>query len=273
MKKILKNRRGILGTIAFHAIIVLIFVFFGFHTPLPLPDEEGILINFGTEDEGSGIIEPAVAEPLKEEEIIETTEEIIEAPVNEEVTDPVITQDFEESAVIEQENPDKIETENKVEEEVEEEEKEIIPVEEIREVNENALYTGRNTTDNTNKSEGEETGEGNQGKVTGDVNATDHDEGTGLGSEGISYSLEGRNPQKLPKPEYNYQVEGKVVVEVTVDRNGNVIQADPGRPGSTTLNSYLLQAAKKAALAAKFDRKPDAPIRQKGTITYIFHLK
>ncbi|HYX07424.1 MAG TPA: TonB family protein, partial [Bacteroidales bacterium] len=86
-------------------------------------------------------------------------------------------------------------------------------------------------------------------------------------------SLAGRNPLLLPKPDYNYQVEGKVVVEVTVDRLGNVTNAVAGVRGSTTLDENLLNAAKKAALRARFDTKPDAPAYQKGTITYHFMLQ
>jgi len=64
-----------------------------------------------------------------------------------------------------------------------------------------------------------------------------------------------------------------VVVEVTVDQNGKVTKAVPGVKGSTTLDEYLLQSAKEAALKAVFDLKLDAPAYQKGTITYFFKLK
>jgi TonB family protein len=77
----------------------------------------------------------------------------------------------------------------------------------------------------------------------------------------------------LPKPEYNFQAEGIVVVEVTVNQNGNVTKATAGVKGSTTLNNNLLKAAQKAALAAKFDRKSSAAAFQKGTITYHFLLQ
>ena len=90
---------------------------------------------------------------------------------------------------------------------------------------------------------------------------------------GIDFSLKGRNPESLPKPEYNYPVEGKVVVEITVDRRGNVTKAEAGMKGSTTLNDNLLRAARKAALNARFDPKTDAPAFQKGTITYYFRLQ
>lgn len=96
--------------------------------------------------------------------------------------------------------------------------------------------------------------------------------GTGVGN-GVSFNLDGRNASTLPKPEYNGTEEGKVVVEVTVDKTGNVVNAIPGVKGSTTLDDYLLAVAKKAALQSKFNRKPDAPAFQKGSITYRFVLQ
>jgi len=98
-------------------------------------------------------------------------------------------------------------------------------------------------------------------------------EGNGLGDNGISYYLQGRGFQTLPSPKYDSQGEGRVVVDVSVDRSGKVTQAIPGTKGSTTLDEYLLKVAKDAALQAKFESKPDAPIVQKGTITYNFIVK
>ena len=62
-------------------------------------------------------------------------------------------------------------------------------------------------------------------------------------------------------------------MEVTVNRNGDVTNAMPGVRGSTTLNDYLLNTAKRAAERAKFNVRPDAPAFQKGTITYHFRLQ
>ena len=93
------------------------------------------------------------------------------------------------------------------------------------------------------------------------------------GGSGISYELGGRGYQSLPLPEYDNQGEGRVVVEVSVDRSGKVIQAVPGIKGSNTLDEYLLRVAREAALKAKFEVKKDAPIIQKGTITYNFILR
>ncbi|PLX11465.1 MAG: hypothetical protein C0597_15065 [Marinilabiliales bacterium] len=132
---------------------------------------------------------------------------------------------------------------------------------------------GRDRTNDSNSSEGETQGDKNQGSTTGSVDSQNHVGGESMGTSGTSFSLSGRNPESLPKPDYNYQIEGKVVVEITVDKYGNVTNANPGVKGSTTLDANLLAAAKKAALRAKFDKKPDAPAYQKGTITYFFRLQ
>ncbi|MFP4025753.1 MAG: energy transducer TonB, partial [Thiohalospira sp.] len=145
--------------------------------------------------------------------------------------------------------------------------------EEERQVNEQALFPGRERNNEQSTSEGISEGEGNQGATTGSTESDNYSDLNSSGGAGINYSLEGRNPESLPKPEYNYQIEGKVVVEITVDKYGNVTDANPGVKGSTTLEATLLASAKKAALKAKFDRKPDAPAYQKGTITYYFRLQ
>ena len=86
-----------------------------------------------------------------------------------------------------------------------------------------------------------------------------------------AYQLGGRRAIRKSKPKGN-QIEGKVVVVITVDRLGNVIYANPGARGSTTLNKELLNRAKKAALKTKFDIKQSAPKNQHGKIIYDFRL-
>jgi TonB family protein len=163
------------------------------------------------------------------------------------------------------------------------------PVEKKPVVNPNALYKPRTY------SQGNTQGSGDQGKAGGSPTAPTYTgqgrggsggegagggsgggTGTGIGQgsgPGYSFKLDGRSILSLPKPEYTNQVEGDVVVEVTVDKDGRVIQANPGYRGSTTLDENLLQLAKKAALSARFDRNPNAAAVQKGTITYKFRLQ
>ncbi|MDR1866045.1 MAG: energy transducer TonB [Bacteroidales bacterium] len=132
------------------------------------------------------------------------------------------------------------------------------------------MFPGRGDNASTASSQGEAGGQGNQGVTTGAPNV--HVYGEGGDGDG-KWALSGRGLQgRLPKPAYNSQEQGTVVVEITVDKDGNVIEAISGRKGSTTLDKTLLDAALTAAKQAKFTRKPDAPV-QKGTITYIFKLQ
>ena len=112
---------------------------------------------------------------------------------------------------------------------------------------------------------------GNQGSVEGDINSNKY-EGGGIGVDGEAYQLLGRSVSYKAKPIYKVQLEGKVVVDITVDQLGNVINAIAGVKGSTTLNSQLLKRAKEAALKTKFSAKESAPSRQQGKIIYNFQL-
>ena len=77
----------------------------------------------------------------------------------------------------------------------------------------------------------------------------------------------------LPKPLYSVQNSGIVVVDILVDRYGNVTSAVPGAAGTTVTDKTLWEAARKAALKTQFNVKADAPLQQAGTITYIFKLQ
>jgi TonB family protein len=97
--------------------------------------------------------------------------------------------------------------------------------------------------------------------------------GTTSGLEGISFNLGNRSHLSLPAPEYPKQKSGTVVVEVTVDRNGNVTQVRGGVRGSTTYDTDLIRGAETAARRAKFNVSPTSPAYQTGTITYMFKLQ
>ena len=250
------KRKGIIGTILFHVLLLVAFLFMGLTYQDPPPPEEGISINFGFIDEGVGEIEPEDTEELTE--IVE--EEIIEEQI--ESTEEIVTQSVVETPAVE-----KTEEKKKVVEK--EEPKEEVIEEKKPEVNKKALYPGKKETIET--SEGNNDGKDNQGVIDGDPNA-DVYTGGGIGEDGTAYQLGGRDVSFKAKPIYNLQVEGKIVVMITVDRLGNVISAIPGAKGSTTLNKQLLQRAKTAALKTKFDPKQTAPTNQQGKIIYTFQL-
>ena len=222
------KRKGIIGTILIHALLMIAFLFMGLKYQDPPPAEEGISINFGFSEQGVGEVDPESTEELTE--IVQ--EEIIEQQI--ESTEKIVTQSLVETPVVEK-------TEKKKKIIKKEEPKEEVIEEKKPEVNKKALYPGSKKTKTT--SEGNKKGDGNQGSIDGNPNSEVY-EGGGIGKNGTAYQLGGRKVEFKAKPTYKLQVEGKIVVIITVDRLGNVINAIPGAKGSTTLNKQLLQRAK-----------------------------
>ena len=129
-------------------------------------------------------------------------------------------------------------------------------------------------------------GTGGSGGGTGGGNGTGNGIGTGSGygsgsgggsgsgsGGGVGYSLGNRKALSKPAPKYICNEEGKVVVEVSVDRNGRTINAVAGIKGTTNTAKCLLDQARIAAMDTKWDASSDAPEKQVGKIIYNFHLK
>ena len=261
------QRKAILGTLLFHGALLAVIMYFGLSAPFPPPPEQGIMVNFGTDQQGSGNTEPVYND--KEEAISKPREE-----VNQKKDNAVLTQDFEEAPAIEKKKEITKKAVIKPKELPKEKVsvKTPVPVKEEPKVNAKALYTGRKPNSDNTGGEGVTGGQGNQGSPFGSVNSNNHAPGDSQGTGGPVFSLEGRNAQYLQPPAYNYQEAGIVVIEVNVDKDGKVTSARQGK-GSTTQSSSLIAAAIKAAMASTFDQKRDAPPIQRGTITYHFILK
>ena len=283
-----EHGKGIAGTVIIHLTVLAVLIIFGFSVPPPPETEEGILVNFGFEETGAGLIEPSA--PAMQEEASPPLPS--QSAVNSK-EDPLLTQNTEDAPEVKKVDPEAVKKRleqiekdkirraeleaERIKKEQEVAERKRIEAEQKRQADitnrtRDALANSRNAGTNST-GEGITGGAGNQGSPNGSVDSQNRGEGGGTGNDGVSYDLEGRGSQKLPLPKYDYQGEGKVVVEVSVDRSGKVLQAVPGIKGSTILDEYLLRVAKDAAMQATFNVKLDAPAVQKGTITYNFILK
>lgn len=275
---------ALVGTIVFHVLLFFVFLLIVFKTPIPpFPETggNGIEVNFGDSDDGMGEVQP---ENLADASTTQSTaEEVADPPI--EISTPVrpsakaiLTQEIEEAPTEAKVEP----TENANTTAV----SETVP--EPRKANPRSLYKGANKEGgNSAKGEGETNKPGDQGVKEGSRDSKYHGPGGGNGDTpgngtdgpggdgkgGPRYSLTNRKANSLPVPRAAFQEDGKVVVEITVDKNGNVIKAKPGVKGSTTSNPNLLDIARRAAMSAKFNATTDAPEEQKGTITYNFILK
>jgi hypothetical protein len=124
-------------------------------------------------------------------------------------------------------------------------------------------------------------GAGGSGGGTGGGNGTGNGIGTGSGygagsgggsGGGTGYSLGNRKAISKPAPKYTCNETGKVVVEVSVDRNGKTIDAIAGIKGTTNTARCLLDQARIAAMNTRWDASSDAPEKQVGKIVYNFNL-
>ena len=119
---------------------------------------------------------------------------------------------------------------------------------------------------------GNGTGGGN-GSGNGNGNGSGTGPGNGGGSGGGSgYSLGNRKALSKPQPDYTCQEQGRVAVQVTVDRNGNTISVTAGVQGTTNTAKCLLDQARIAAQNTKWQADGNAPEKQVGKIIYTFSL-
>lgn len=283
-----KRKSAIATTIIMMLLLFLIFTFGLKYFDPPL--EYGIAVNFGTSNVGSGNIQPT--EPLKsasstEEVIEETQQEEIEETVAE--TEPtsapsekVITQDSEESIKIKKQEEAKRkaeEAERQKKLEAERIERQRKAAEEKKKAEEAAkrkklddLMGGLNNSDGTaTGGEGDDKQAGDKGNPNGDPNASGY-YGNGGGGSGGNYRLGNRKAVSKPKPTYDCNEQGRVVVSISVDKNGKVISAQPGIKGTTNSAPCLLTRAKEAALKTRFNSDSNAPVKQVGSIIYNFSL-
>lgn len=245
--------KALAGTILFHLALITIFIFFGLKKPEPLPQNEGVVVDLGYIDYGSGeLISPAEPTPS-------TAPEPSQRDVAE---DNFLTQDIEETIDLSDDEQDK------VEEDISDVVREEPEPEPEPEPDPRATFPGRDDRSDDTEGRGDTDIPGFQGSPDGEVDGERN--GTSGRGEGVQYSLSGRNPRQLPMPDYTSPETGRVVVSITVNRQGDVVRASAGARGTTTSNRTLWNLAEKAARDAKFDASRDAPEQQRGTITYNF---
>ena len=90
------------------------------------------------------------------------------------------------------------------------------------------------------------------------------------GNTNITYKLSNRFDTQLEVPVYMCQYAGVVVVNIAVNKNGEVVSAKVDTESSKTKDACLLEAALNSAKKTRFNKKNDAANIQAGSITYKF---
>ncbi|MCD8091378.1 MAG: energy transducer TonB [Bacteroides sp.] len=272
---------GIVGALLVHVAIIALLILVGFTLPEP-SEEDGIPVMLGEVPDALGAADPSLVK------VDVMPEEVAPPQVQETAEQEIITQETEETVAIkpkaepkkkEVKKPEKTEAEKAeearklAEAKAERERKEAIAKAE-RERKEAEEAARKRVAGAFGKgaqmgSKGNTQGEGIQGSPTGNAatGAT-----TGTGGYG-TFNLGGRSIGEggLPRPAYNVQDEGRVVVTITVNPAGQVIATSINRQ-TNTVNPALRKAAEDAARKARFNAVSGLN-NQTGTITYYFNLK
>lgn len=293
------------------SVLLLVLFYIGL-TYMDPPIENGISVNFGTTDFGSGRVQPKEkiqsepldtppVEPTKQEEV---EEEIVEEEVVEEVPEEVTTKEAPAEKILTQENEEAIKIKKAIEEKkrvedaakAEQKRKEDAVkrekakaakiAQQKRDAEEKArqeqeakkkkldeLMGGLNKSDGTaSGAEGDDNKAGDKGQPDGDPYATSYYGSPGSGSGTGGYGLNGRSLVSKGKVPQECNESGRVVVKIIVDKNGNVVSATPGVKGTTNNNPCLLEPAKKTAFMHKWNLDSNAPSQQVGFVVVNFKL-
>lgn len=284
------QKKSIAISILLYGTLLLILFFIRFWPPANLAELTGggggVTVNFGDSDLGSG-------ENYKNE-VLNVKNQTKQTPTKATPEESVLSQEnsSEESVVI----PQKIKP-LKPTPVLKEEPKPVVVKPKVSNNTNDALSSIMNgsnkggdgddkTAGNKGKSNGSLSsngyyGTGGSGGGTGGGNGTGNGIGTGSGygagngggsGNGNGYSLGNRKAISKPAPKYTCNEEGKVVVEVSVDRNGKTTSAIAGVKGSTNTAKCLLDQAQIAAMNTRWEASSDAPEKQVGKIVYNFNL-
>ena len=275
-----KNKiTGLVGTLVLHAIVLALLFLVAISKPKAL-EEGGVPVMLGNMEVAQGDADPYT---LTDVDILDEPQLPTETSVPEPVPTPpveseMITQEDEPTvAVPKKETPkqepvksnEKTEAEKRAEAERLAAEKKAAEEKAAAEAAAKRIVGAFGKGIQMGSNGMGTTAQGIQGSPIG--NAAEG-KSSGVGGYG-TFDLNGRSlgPGGLPMPVYNVQEEGRVVVTITVNPAGQVIQTSINKR-TNTANAALRKAAEDAARKARFNTVSGVN-NQTGTITYYFKLK
>ncbi|AXP79962.1 hypothetical protein CJ739_869 [Mariniflexile rhizosphaerae] len=274
-----KHERDSAKLTALITVILLLLLFVVGAPYMDPPEEYGISVNFGTTDFGSGTVQPLKpikSEPLDINRPTEPEVSKVEPTKAAETKEEVLTADNSEEIAIkkqkEAEAKAKAIADAKAKAEAERIAKEKRELEEKKKKLD-ALIGGVSKSEGTaTGGEGDDNKAGDKGQLDGDPYAPSYFGSGGSGSGGVGYGLNGRGSASYQTLKQDCNESGMVIVKIIVNRNGSVIEAEPGVRGTTNTAACLLEPAKKIALSHKWRPDPNAPTKQIGFVKVNFKL-
>jgi len=256
--------KAFLATGVILAVIMALCYFIVFQSPPKQEDGTGgILVNYGTTDQGMGADytsteQPSVAEKANHLQPNKVTPTPPTEKVQEESSDKkVVTQNNEDAPAVATTN--KKPSANVATQATKSVAKPV--------VNQNALYKGK-SNGGTGAGDGTTNTPGNQGKPTGST-LTNNYNGTGSGNGGTGMS--NRNFVSSPAKPQVHNISGIVFIDFRVDKQGNIVQVGVGR-GTTIDDNDLIDKCINAVKNSKVSSSDSAPDSQQGRVKFVFNL-
>lgn len=228
----------------------------------------GIIVNYGTSDSGMGDDFMSIDEPSVDQNANNSLPNKVAnnpPPINDHYTETsdkdIASQDLEDAPSVVKKNsstPNPVSTIK--------DSKDTKPV-----INPNALYKGAKNN-GQGKGDGSGNTAGNQGSKNGDPLSPNYGEG-GSGSGNINLSLANRRFVSIPKVDDQGQSAGKVVVEIRVDKTGEVVFARAGAKGTTLSDLKIWKKCEEAVLGSRLNQLESAPDIQLGIVVFNFRVK
>lgn len=278
----------ITGVISGLLLLFFFLVSWSVPVPPPPPVEEGMEVNLGNSDDGSGDVQPLIpGSPAAAEKEVNTPPKAANIPVQD--VKAVETNDDDEEAEDvhvpkpKVSNPKSTNIPTKenttttkapvTKPQVVENPKPAPPKPKATYKGGDGTGPGGNNADSWNgsRSEGNTTGAGDRGKINGDPNSKNYD-GFGGSGNGSGYTIQGnlrgRKIVRQPSFQDEFNENAKVAVDISVDASGAVTGATYQPRGSTTSNAAMKDIAIRKARQLKFA----AGSEDRGTIIFNFKV-
>jgi protein TonB len=249
------DRKGLLGTILFHVLLILILLITGFGSVPPIEsDNGGVMVNFGEPDAGGGDVQPAASQA-----------ESAAQPQPSDPNESVITSEDDAPEVEKQEKKTnkpviKPTEQTKPSKEVDENKSTVDPRLKAQ------LDKLKRDRENGGNGVGEGDKPGDKGRPDGQEGGDPNGTGKGNLGNGISYNLKGFSVSGKPIINNNTQKTGTIIVDVCVNKQGRIISTKLGR-GSTTTDTYLYELSEKAVRELNINPVGSTTDTNCGTVT------
>ncbi len=272
-----KHTKALAWTAGVHILLLLLFLLVRYTMPVQVPVEElGLEVNLGTSEQGFGTDQPEMPDDPAADAAVAVHSS---APDQGTAAREVHTTEEEDAPVVFQRR-----TENN---------KKTTPQPTVASRNRSTPNTTRATTNQASTTrpqnpryvyaggtgtggnsaqtsspggnEGIGQGDGDMGVPGGTPGAANYS-GTPGGGTSIGHSISGRNIVQRPDPKAEFREGGKVVIRVTVNREGLITDSRVLSAANATIRAL----AEKKLRNVRFNNSPSAPAEQFGNITFDF---